>query len=313
MKYVAWLVALLVGLLGAPDLMAQNNGPGGGERESRTNGRRIKIKPRPELDTARCPILEYQTVNGTCNNIALTSQMDFGATDVTMDRLLTPEYGTSDSFNALGGENRISARGISNIVVRNDEEILRRFGLSALVFNWGQFIDHDITLMPELEDEAAFIELPADEPLFTVDLPFHRSEFFDERGDGLPREQLNLLTAWIDALMVYGSDTDRATWLRTMVDGKLKTPAVISFRLIRSMGNSRVPLIRLRPAWRATPEERPRCGLPRLRFRGSTEGYLSEDSCEATKSSMHCKQRQVCSSIRNERRLSLSFRDLASS
>lgn len=218
-------MALCIGLFVASDLMAQTNGPGGEERGGRANGRKIVIKPRAKIDTSQCERLEFQTIDGTCNNISRTSRMEFGATDITMDRTLNPEYGESNPFHALGGEGRLSPREISNIVAQQESITFSATGLSALVFSWGQFIDHDITLTPEPEErqEAAYIELPADESLFTEPIVFFRSEFFNERGDGLPREQLNIVTAWIDASMVYGADDDRAKWLRTMVGGKLKT------------------------------------------------------------------------------------------
>ena len=37
-----------------------------------------------------------------------------------------------------------------------------------------------------------------------------------------PRQHGNGITGWIDASNVYGSDIDRATWIRTFSDGKMK-------------------------------------------------------------------------------------------
>jgi peroxidase len=88
---------------------------------------------------------------------------------------------------------------------------------------WGQFIDHDVVLTPSAAIESVPIPLPANEPLFTQPIPFERSEVFAGTGVSKPREQINLNTAWIDASMVYGSEESVALWLRTRVDGKLKT------------------------------------------------------------------------------------------
>ena len=37
-----------------------------------------------------------------------------------------------------------------------------------------------------------------------------------------PRQQENTITAWLDGSSVYGSDSFRATWLRSFQGGKLK-------------------------------------------------------------------------------------------
>ncbi|MEL7535145.1 MAG: peroxidase family protein, partial [Bacteroidota bacterium] len=120
---------------------------------------------------------------------------------------------------------RRSARDISNIVVDQPGIIFSAQNLSAIVYNWGQFLDHDIDLTPEYEEEYEPIQIPTDETLFTMEIPFFRSEFYNLPNDGLPREQLNVITAWIDGSNVYGSEDERADWLRTHTDGKLKTSA----------------------------------------------------------------------------------------
>jgi hypothetical protein len=79
--------------------------------------------------------------------------------------------------------------------------------------------------------------LPNDEVIFTVEIPFLRSEY--RYGPGfqtLERQQINLNTSWIDGSVVYGSDLRRARWLRTFNSGKMKTSAgnLLPFNTINS-------------------------------------------------------------------------------
>ncbi|HJM45198.1 MAG TPA: peroxidase family protein, partial [Candidatus Poseidoniaceae archaeon] len=56
-------------------------------------------------------------------------------------------------------------------------------------------------------------------------IPMFRSQYDLESGidESNPREQLNQITSWLDASLVYGSDNYRGDWLRTFENGLLKT------------------------------------------------------------------------------------------
>lgn len=203
-------------------LDAQNNGPGGSRRDGRVNGRRISIQPRLQIDTSQCSTIKFRTIDGTCNNLSSGRRMEYGSTDIELRRATSSFYSSSDPFNAMAGENRPSPRAISNIVVGQSRPLFSQQNLSSLVFTWGQFLDHDISLTPEGHTEFVPIPLPINEPLFGMDIPFLRSEVFMGTGQTGPRQQINLITSWIDGSMVYGSEIDRAQWLRTHDEGKLK-------------------------------------------------------------------------------------------
>jgi peroxidase len=166
----------------------------------------------------------YRSYDGTNNNID-PQKSDWGASDIPLFRELAPEFGTGDPKNAMGGATRPSARQISNSVVDEPITTFNERGLSTFVYVWGQFIDHDLTLTPTDTVEYVPIALPGDEKVFTVPIPFFRSQVYPGTGINTPRDEINLNTAWIDASMVYGTDSIRAMWMRTFNNGKLKNSA----------------------------------------------------------------------------------------
>ena len=169
-----------------------------------------------------CEPEEFRTIDGTCNN---ADQPEWGAADIQLHRSMDSDYWASDYYNDMSGQDRLSPRAISNMVNAQSEDIPSDFNLSSFVFTWGQFLDHDIDLTPEGHTEFHPISMPDDEPLFTSDIPFFRSAVHEGTGVEDYRQQTNLITSWIDASNVYGSEQSRADWLRTFEDGKLKTSA----------------------------------------------------------------------------------------
>ena len=91
------------------------------------------------------------------------------------------------------------------------------------LWQWGQFLDHDIDLTESNTSEPFFITVPSGDPWFdpldtgTLQMPFFRSmsDIFTGTDPSNPRQQLNGITAFIDASNVYGSDPQRAAALRT--------------------------------------------------------------------------------------------------
>ncbi|HEX4850953.1 MAG TPA: peroxidase family protein, partial [Puia sp.] len=166
----------------------------------------------------------FRSYDGTNNNTD-PQKSDFGASFIPLFRELPPQFGPGDPKNALGGTTRPSPRQISNAVVDEPVTHFNSRGLSAMVYVWGQFIDHDISLTPQDTIEYVPIPLPQDEKVFTAAIPFFRSAIFPGTGVTTARDEFNLNTAWIDASMVYGSDSVRARWMRTFKNGKMKTSA----------------------------------------------------------------------------------------
>lgn len=170
--------------------------------------------------------LEYRTYDGTNNNLAHPT---WGSAGMQLKRTEPVDY--ADGISEPAGENRPSPRVISNIVIDQEGSILNTFGRSDYLWLWGQFIDHDLDLTNTAVPAEPFnIVVPPGDPVFDPNgdggkiLGLNRSEY-DENSS--PRQQINVLTAWLDASMVYGSDAARADWLRTYIGGKMKVTASV--------------------------------------------------------------------------------------
>jgi hypothetical protein len=207
-------ISLLGFLLNNVSLPAQNQHlsdglPGRFDQNRRNAPRPVSTQP------------AFRSYDGTNNNIART-KAEWGATNVALAREIPAEYGATDTKNAMGGTSRPSARQISNAICDEPVTTFSSKNLSAYVYVWGQFLDHDMVLTPSSTTESVPITLPANETLFTVPISFSRSTIFPGSGITTPRQQINLNTSWIDGSVVYGSDSVRASWLRTKLNGKLK-------------------------------------------------------------------------------------------
>jgi peroxidase len=171
-----------------------------------------------------------RSIDGAENN---ANDPDLGAADSQLRRMVGSDYG--DGAWTLAGAGRPSPRWVSNSVHAQSDSIPNAANATDFLWQWGQFLDHDIGLTPEhhpLED--APISMPAGDPFFdpfhtgTVTMGLSRSIYDPTTGTDAtnPRQQLNLITAFIDASNVYGSDAARAAALRTNDGtGRLATSA----------------------------------------------------------------------------------------
>lgn len=168
-----------------------------------------------------------RSIDGSGNHRSDPSR---GAANTAQRRLAPSDY--ADGISSLAGPDRPSPRAISNAVCAQSTSIPNRRGASDFLWQWGQFIDHDLDLTSRADPaEAAPIAIPTGDPYFdptatgTAILSFHRSAYDPETGvdESTPREQLNRITAWIDASQVYGSDATTAASLRTFSGGRLAT------------------------------------------------------------------------------------------
>lgn len=188
-----------------------------------SSGDPLVAAPASALDFAHN--LQVRSYDGSNNNRANPL---WGAADQPFLRSTTLAYG--DGVDSMGGADRPNPRDISNAVVAQSASILNRAHVSDLVWQWGQFIDHDLTLTPAASPaESMSVPIPTGEPIFdpkgtgTQVIPANRSDHKLVNGH---REQINRNTAFVDASMVYGSDPARAADLRARDGtGRLKNSA----------------------------------------------------------------------------------------
>ena len=198
----------------------------------------------------------FRTINGTCNNLL---NPILGAARTPFARLTPPLYedGISSlrgTLQAMSGEKKEdsimnigpfvppnpSPRQISETVILNVTQDELPF--THLLMQWGQFLDHDLDLGPELEEECEGckkteicqpIPVPDLDRTFGVGtpnnancLPLRRSLpvcEFEKPLSFNPREQINDLTSFIDGSMIYGSNEELAKAVRAFRGGLLLT------------------------------------------------------------------------------------------
>jgi len=126
--------------------------------------------------------------------------------------------GYADGVDSPAGPDRQSARIISNTVCNEPSSILNTENVSNFIWAWGNFVDHDMSLLKVASPPEGFdIPVPTGDPTFDPKsrggrlLHFQRSN--STTVDGI-REQINANSAFMDASMVYGSDNSRAKALR---------------------------------------------------------------------------------------------------
>jgi peroxidase len=142
---------------------------------------------------------EYRTIDGTDNNLNNSS---WGSAGIQLLRMVWEDY--SDGISEPAGATRKSPREISNMIAAQDESILSSLGASDFIWQWGQFLDHDIDLTTEV-GEPRPIPVPTGDPYFdpgftgSQTIGFHRSVFDPNTGDSLvnPRQQINEITSFI--------------------------------------------------------------------------------------------------------------------
>ena len=168
------------------------------------------------------PQIKYRSFNGSQNNL---SDPQLNAAGTEFGRIGEAHFADDISI-PLSGNN---PRTISNLVVgAGDADVANPEGLSAFMYAWGQFIDHDLTLTRTDGVTHMDIVVPAGDPVFATGtvIPVTRAIIDPTTGTSPsnPATAANANSAWLDASMVYGSNATTAANLR-LADGHMKTSA----------------------------------------------------------------------------------------
>ncbi|RUS72077.1 hypothetical protein EGW08_020159 [Elysia chlorotica] len=174
------------------------------------------------------PTEKFRRPDGRCNNL---DNPDWGAAGSIMPRFQPSAYANGMdsprtngvSSNALPGARKIS------LDVHGPNDATAK--ITLMVMQWGQFLDHDMTIVPHpsvdpdcctnVQAECFNIAIPPEDGYFTGRdcMPFVRSSQTKVDGVG---EQTNSITAYIDGSMVYGSSEEHMQELRG-TNGRLRT------------------------------------------------------------------------------------------
>ena len=209
--------------------------------------------PKKEQNITCDPNARFRTIDGTCNNLQNPS---FGAAGDKFQRLVPADYGDCVSTLRLSVRDKElpNARNVSRLVHGSNADRTNPSSsiLTHLTMNFGQFMDHDITLAeaqglncepPTNNSECINIDIPSDDAIFRdreVDfIELERDAPHEPESDCklVPREHVNTLTAYIDASNVYGSDEELADSLRRPDGGlrDMKHPHGCPFRNLKNL------------------------------------------------------------------------------
>ncbi|EDW17736.2 peroxidasin [Drosophila mojavensis] len=195
--------------------------------------------------TDMCFHSKYRSIEGTCNNLMHPT---WGASLTAFRRLAPPIYENGFSMPVgwtkglkYAGHPKPSARLVSTSLVAT-KEITPDARITHMVMQWGQFLDHDLDhAIPSVSSESwdgvdckKTCEMAP--PCYPIEVPPNDPRVKNRRcidvvrssaicGSGMTslffdsvqhREQINQLTAYIDASQVYGYNTAFAQELRNL-------------------------------------------------------------------------------------------------
>ena len=105
-------------------------------------------------DPSEEPTGQYRSIDGTGNHLVY---FEAGAANTPLIRLASEDY--DDGMGSMAGVARPSAREVSNALCADTQSAANALGASDFLWQWGQFLDHDISLT-EAQEPAELAPLP---------------------------------------------------------------------------------------------------------------------------------------------------------
>lgn len=161
------------------------------------------------------PLTSVRSFNGAENPLA--------APDAELQRFSGPAHYPDGQGLEVSMFTEPNPRSVSNAVASMPAGIARTTVTDAF-WQWGQFMDHDIGLTEGTEEVANIITEDPSDSISSIPFRSALSHFtppLEEDENGI-REQLNEITGFLDASMVYGSDDERAALLREFQGGRMR-------------------------------------------------------------------------------------------
>ncbi|CAL8284876.1 unnamed protein product, partial [Lota lota] len=189
----------------------------------------------PAICFRQSPLDNYRTISGLCNN---RHNPTWGAANTALVRWLPAQYEDGEKQPKGWNPGRLHNGFPLPLVEAVSKKIMtssfkrKENSYSQLMIEWGQFIDHDITFTPQSTRDATDVGVDClntcqnVHPCFPIQsaaegcLPFFRSSpacianFQLANKQVLQRQQINTITSFIDASVVYGHTPELQSLLR---------------------------------------------------------------------------------------------------
>ncbi|KAI9560225.1 hypothetical protein GHT06_014239 [Daphnia sinensis] len=205
------------------------------------SSRQLPLPSAPVCDST----YKYRTFDGTCNNL---KNPRFGQAGTINQRLMGPATyadGISKIRLSASGAPLPSPRLITNIVTVN--ESVSNNDATLMTMQWGQFLDHDFAQASAAKNstggtisccdggrfgnvtanpnpECLHITIPSNDPTYAnancINMVRNSYGLYLNGSTPRSREQINGLTPWIDASMIYGVSNATAQSLRDLSSNK---------------------------------------------------------------------------------------------
>jgi len=217
------------------------------------------LKTHPISEPDECDrVSRYRTVSGRCNNF---NNPEWGSSGSTLRRFLPAVYQDGRGV-PRGGRHPSSLPNPRWISQKNhpDSDIPDpRY--THMVMQFGQFLDHDISLTPKDDETDCCASGVQGADCFTIKIPGN-DRFYSWVNSSARcinvlrsrpvcrenvRQQYNEVTSFIDASNVYGSDEEHSSILRTYYDGRLQRNSISDQLPTMEQLNIRPEIRRQRP------------------------------------------------------------------